>query len=132
MVMDTSRRPRYWRTIDQVVAGSHSNGGQAVADQQWFYASGNDTTAQGPVSIQALQQLIAGGHVANDARVWTEGMGAWETAATRPEFNAISASSVSERDVGVGVDIGDVELSSAQRVCTSVCRVLASVLRGTD
>ncbi|MBV8782028.1 MAG: RDD family protein [Phycisphaerae bacterium] len=57
-----------------------------MADQQWFYASGNETTPHGPVPLQTLQMLLANGQLGSDARVWMEGMGEWETAAMRPEL----------------------------------------------
>jgi uncharacterized RDD family membrane protein YckC len=52
--------------------------------EEWYYAI--DGVQQGPVSRDALMQLLASGQVAGDSLVWREGMGDWLPANRVPEL----------------------------------------------
>ncbi len=45
---------------------------------QWYY--GQNGQQKGPVSVEVMQQLIAGGHLKRDDLVWREGMANWVAA----------------------------------------------------
>src|SRR5438046_114540 len=55
-----------------------------MANELWYFARGSEQ--HGPVAIDQLRQMIASGRVLRTDLVWTEGMAAWEPAASRAEF----------------------------------------------
>src|SRR5690606_131817 len=48
----------------------------------WYYA--HNGAQMGPVDVTQLQNLLARGHLAHDAHVWTEGMPQWAPARLVP------------------------------------------------
>lgn len=48
----------------------------------WYYVRNGGQ--QGPVSLEALQQLVASGQLSPTDIVWTEGMSGWQAAAQAP------------------------------------------------
>jgi hypothetical protein len=55
-----------------------------MADTQWYYAANGQQ--HGPVTLEALRQLMARGQVAPASLVWREGMGDWQPAGTLGEL----------------------------------------------
>jgi uncharacterized RDD family membrane protein YckC len=52
----------------------------------WFYAQNNQQN--GPVTIEALVNMLQQGHVQPTDLVWREGMANWQSAGTVPELSA--------------------------------------------
>ena len=52
----------------------------------WFYAQNNQQS--GPVTIEALINMLQQGHVQPTDLVWREGMANWQSAGTVPELSA--------------------------------------------
>ena len=55
-----------------------------MADDAWYYAQNNQQL--GPVKLDALRQMVAGGQVAPADLVWTQGMPQWLPARSVPEL----------------------------------------------
>ena len=58
--------------------------------QEWYYASPGDASPRGPLPLEMLRTKLFNGLLPPDARVWTDGMTAWEAVTARPEFAVIS------------------------------------------
>jgi hypothetical protein len=54
-----------------------------MADDTWYYAQNNQQL--GPVTLDALRQMVAGGQVGPADLVWTQGMAQWLPARSVPE-----------------------------------------------
>lgn len=52
---------------------------------EWYYAQNNQQ--QGPVSLQAIQDLLRGGQLQSHDLVWRAGMGNWMPASQVPEVS---------------------------------------------
>ena len=57
-----------------------------MANGEWFYARGNQQ--QGPVAVQALQDLLRTGQLQPNDLVWKQGMPNWVAASQVPELYA--------------------------------------------
>ena len=55
-----------------------------MADDTWYYAQNNQQL--GPVALDALRQMVAGGQVGAADLVWTQGMSQWLPARSVPEL----------------------------------------------
>src|SRR5205809_355015 len=58
----------------------------------WYYAQGGQQ--KGPVSGDALRQLLAAGQVSSGDLVWRDGMANWQPAGQVPEFASAPAAPV--------------------------------------
>jgi len=61
----------------------------AAAPEQWFYSQSGQQ--RGPVSLDQLRAMLAGGQVMWSEMVWTAGMGNWSPASAVGELRPISA-----------------------------------------
>lgn len=60
----------------------------------WYFS--RDNQQQGPVSLAALQELIASGQVQPDTLVWRNGMQTWTAASKVPDLQASGAASAEQ------------------------------------
>jgi len=58
-------------------------------DAMWYYTQGNSGQL-GPVTEAEIRALLEQGKIKPTDLVWTDGMGEWAAARTRPEFSAPS------------------------------------------
>src|SRR5688572_10429181 len=56
-----------------------------MAEQQWYYAE--DNQQRGPVSLEALRQLVRDGKVGPKNLIWSQGMKDWQEAWTVRELH---------------------------------------------
>jgi len=68
----------------KAVETSANGGSQQKSDEIWHYGSG--TESHGPVTVQAIQELIANGKVGPNDTVWQQGMEDWEPVSNVGEF----------------------------------------------
>jgi hypothetical protein len=54
-----------------------------MANDEWYYAKGNQQ--QGPVSLQAIQEMVRSGQIQPNDLVWRSGMANWQAASQVPE-----------------------------------------------
>jgi hypothetical protein len=57
-----------------------------MANDEWYYAKGNQQ--QGPVSLQAVQEMVRSGQIQPNDLVWNHGMANWQAASQVPEVYA--------------------------------------------
>ena len=62
-----------------------------IAPEQWFYSQ--DGQQRGPVTVETLRAMLAGGQVMWTEMVWSAGMAGWSPASAVPELRPPSASS---------------------------------------
>lgn len=61
-----------------------------MANGEWYYAQ--DNRQQGPVPLQAIQEMVRGGQIQPNTLVWRQGMPNWVTASQVPELFAPAVS----------------------------------------
>ena len=72
-----------------------------MADDNWYYA--RDNQQLGPVTLDALRGMVAGGQVGAADLVWTQGMSQWMPARSVPEVgSALLAGGIGAGGVGGG------------------------------
>jgi hypothetical protein len=57
-----------------------------MANDEWYYARGNQQ--QGPVSLQAVQEMVRSGQIQPNDLVWRDGMANWQAASQVPDVYA--------------------------------------------
>lgn len=57
-----------------------------MANGEWYFATGNEQ--QGPVALQAIQDMVRSGQVQPNTLVWRQGMPNWVAASQVPELFA--------------------------------------------
>ena len=70
---------------------------------QWYY--GQNGQQKGPVSVEVMQQLVAGGHIKPEDLVWKEGMANWVSAGSLPEFFPTGANPTGGRATGTAAQV---------------------------
>ena len=65
----------------------------STAPEQWFYSQ--DGEQRGPVTLEALRAMLAGGQVMWTEMVWSAGMASWSPASAVPDLRPPSASPLS-------------------------------------
>jgi interferon-induced transmembrane protein/uncharacterized protein DUF4339 len=61
----------------------------AMASGEWYYAKNNQQ--QGPVTLQAIQEMVRGGQIQPGDLIWRQGMANWLAASQVPEVYAARA-----------------------------------------